>query len=98
MRRYYYRLLGTMGAVLYRNTFASFNGRFVRNYGTDEIEHMFPHFFDKLCIVAPKALKIPQWMAIFKCFSITVWISLLIVTCICGWFWFVLKQSRALCL
>lgn len=63
------------------------------DYGTNDIEYMFPYFFDKLCIVAPKALKIPEWMAIFKCFNVTVWLSLLLVNCLCGWFWFFLKQS-----
>lgn len=72
----------------------SFIGHFVNDYGTDEIEYIFPHFFDKLCIVAPKAPKIPEWMAIFQCYDITVWLSLLVMNCLCGWFWFTLKQTN----
>lgn len=66
------------------------------DYGTDEIEYMFPYYFDKLCIIAPKALKIPQWMAIFKCFHVSVWVLFLIVNCFCGWFWFLMKRADIL--
>lgn len=87
-------LSGTIGAVLYGETYASFNGRFMGDYGTTDIEYMYPYFFDKLCIIAPKALKIPQWMAIFKCFSTPVWIALLVMNCSCGFFWFLLKRAQ----
>lgn len=63
------------------------------DYGTDEIEYMFPVFFDKLCVIAPKALRIPEWMAIFKCFDVTVWVLILIVNSICGCVWYILKES-----
>lgn len=78
---------------MYRRSLASFNGRFVTEYGTNDIEYMFPYFFDKLCIIAPKALKIPQWMAIFKCYHYSVWILFLLVNAVCGWFWYILKKS-----
>lgn len=85
---------GTIGAVLNGETYASLNGRFMSDYGTTNIEYMFPYYFDKLCIISPKALKIPQWMAIFKCFSMSVWIAILLVNCCCGLFWFLLKKSQ----
>lgn len=84
---------GSIGDVLYRNTFISFNARFTSDYGTDEIEYMFPVFCDKLCIITPKALRIPEWMAIFKCFHVSVWMLFLLVTSICGYVWFLLKKS-----
>lgn len=87
-------MTGTIGAVLYSQTYASFNGRFMSDYGSSNIEYMFPYYFDKLCIIAPKALKVPQWMAIFKCFNETVWLTLLLVNCACGFFWFLLKRSN----
>lgn len=85
--------LGSIGDVLYRNTYVSFNGRFITNYGTDDIEYMFPYYFDKLCIIAPKALQIPEWMAIFKCFHVSVWLAFLVMNSLCGWFWFLLRRS-----
>lgn len=85
---------GSIGSVLESKVSASFNGRFMTDYDTNDLDYMLPYYFDKLCIVAPKALKIPQWMAIFKCFSETVWLSLLLVNCLCALFWFVLKRSN----
>lgn len=85
-------MLGSLGDVLYRRVYASFNGRFVGDYGTDDLEYMYPVFFDKFCIIAPKALKIPEWMAIFKCFDMTVWSLIIIVNVLCGYFWYILKR------
>lgn len=44
-----------------------------------------------MCVIAPAAERVPQWMAIFKCFNVYVWILLPVVTCLCGGFWFMLK-------
>lgn len=85
-------MLGTIGEVLSGRTSISFIGHFINDYGTDEIEYIFPYFFDKLCIVAPKAPRIPEWMAIFQCYDITVWLSLLSMNSFCGWFWFMLRR------
>lgn len=85
---------GSIGSVLHSKVIASFNGRFLTDYDTNDIDYMFPYYFDKLCVISPKALKIPGWMAIFKCFSITVWLSFLVVNCLCGFFWFMLKRSN----
>lgn len=81
-----------MGDVLYRKALVCFSARFMTEYGTDDIEFMFPVYFDKFCIIAPKALKIPQWMAIFKCFNVYVWGLIVIANSICGYFWYLLKQ------
>lgn len=85
---------GTLGDVLYGKAEASFNARFLLDYGTAQIEFMFPVLGDKMCVIVPAAQKIPQWTAIFKCFSVKVWITFAVVTCFCGSFWFVLKQCR----
>lgn len=81
--------------MLSGRTHVTFIGHFLNDYGTDDIEYMFPYFFDKLCIVAPKAPRIPGWMAIFQCYDITVWISLLIMNSLCGGFWYILKRTPA---
>lgn len=52
---------------------------------------MFSVSADKMCVIAPAAERIPQWMAIFKCFHVYVWILLPILTCLLGGFWFILK-------
>lgn len=85
---------GTLGDVLYGKAEASFNARFLLDYGTAQIEFMFPVLGDKMCVIAPAAQKIPQWTAIFKCFSVNVWITFAAVTCLCGGFWFLLKKCK----
>lgn len=90
----FFYFVGSIGSVLESKVYASFNGRFMTEYDTNDIDYMFPYYFDKLCVIAPKALKIPEWMAIFTCFTQSVWISLLAVNCLCGLFWFLLKRSN----
>lgn len=82
---------GSIGDVLYGRAEASFNGRFIQEYDSDEIEFMYAVSADQMCVIAPAAERIPQWMAIFKCFHLYVWILLPIVICLCGAFWFLLK-------
>lgn len=73
---------GTISDVLYGRADAAFNGRFLLEYGSPEIEFMLPILGDKVCIIAPAAEKIPQWKAIFKCFDISFWYSFLLITLI----------------
>lgn len=53
---------------------------------------MFPVFADKLCIICPKSEKIPQWMAIFKCYNWKVWCVIVIINTMCGYLWYILKK------
>lgn len=85
---------GSIGSVLRSNVYVSFNGRFSTDYGTNDIEYTFPAHFDKLCIVAPKALRIPKWIIMYKCFHWLVWVSIFLVKIICGSLWFLLKRSH----
>lgn len=47
------------------------------DYGSKEIEFLHPVFSDKFCVIAPSALQIPGWMAIFRCYSVGVWSGIL---------------------
>lgn len=53
---------------------------------------MFPVFNDKFCVIAPKAQQIPQWIAIFRCFNVYVWILIVIINMACGYIWYLLKR------
>lgn len=79
--------------MLYRRVYASFNSRFITDYGTKDIEYLFPVYFDQVCVIAPKALKVPQWMAIFKCFDRNLWLLIIFVNTFCGYFWYFLRTS-----
>lgn len=82
-----------MGDVLYRRAYMSMNGRFVADYGSDEVDFIYPVSFDNFCIIAPKALKIPQWIAILKCFSLSVWIAIGLSSLISGAIWWKIKST-----
>lgn len=81
-----------MGDVLYRRADANLNGRFIIDYGSQEIEFLHPVFSDKFCVVAPSALQIPGWMAIFRCYSIEVWGLILATLFLCTFYWHFLKK------
>lgn len=84
--------IGSLGDVVHKRADVAFNSRFVIDYATDEIDFMFPVLGERVCVIAPSALQIPQWTAIFKCFSLTVWIALWTVATLSGFFWFSLKK------
>lgn len=77
--------------------YASFNSRFISDYGTNDIEYLFPVYSDKMCVMAPKALKIPQWMAIFKCFDRNLWLFIIFSNTLCGYIWYLLKLCANKC-
>lgn len=83
---------GSMGDILYRRADANLNGRFIIDYESNEIEFIYPVFADKFCIIAPSALQIPGWMAIFRCYSIGVWSGILATVFVCTFFWHFLKE------
>lgn len=84
-----------MGDVLYRIADANFNGRFIIDYGSNEIEFLLPVFSDKFCIIAPSALQIPGWMAIFRCYSVGVWSGILATLLVCSIFLHFLRKWEA---
>ncbi|XP_071052070.1 glutamate receptor ionotropic, kainate glr-3-like [Onthophagus taurus] len=85
---------GSLGDIVYKNSQISINGRFLMSYKTDEIE--FTHFIrsDELCVIVPKAKKIPQWLMMFHCFSAITWI-IIIITFLISWFtWYFLRSQK----
>ncbi|KAJ6646223.1 hypothetical protein Bhyg_01434 [Pseudolycoriella hygida] len=85
---------GSMGDILYRYADASFNGRFIIDYGSNEIEFLHPVFADKFCVIAPSALQIPGWMAIFRCYSAEVWVGILMTVFICTGYWHFIRKAE----
>lgn len=77
-------ILGSLADVVYGRTEISFNSRFVMWYGTDNIDFSIPVTSDKLCIIAPKAKRIPKWKNMLMCYKPEVWLSLLLIyfTCV----------------
>lgn len=85
--------IGAIGDILYDRADVAFNSRFIIDYDTKNIDFIYPVFFDRFCIIAPSALRIPGWKAIFRCFHYSVWILILVVDLICGLWWYFLKRA-----
>lgn len=71
---------GTLGDILYGDADVAFNSRFLLNYGSLNIEYLLPTLGDKVCVVAPAALRIPQWKSVFRCFDFSFWLAFVTVT------------------
>jgi hypothetical protein len=74
---------GSLADIVYGKSEISFNSRFIMWYGTDNIEFSIPVASDKLCIIAPKAKRIPKWRNMLVCYKPEVWLSLLMVYVVC---------------
>ncbi|XP_058055928.1 uncharacterized protein LOC131207334 [Anopheles bellator] len=85
-------LVGSLGDLVYHRSDVSFNIRFMKDYDTHEIEFLHPIYTDQLCILAPKSLEIPQWVAIFLCFHPLVWGTFVVVGFAGGYLWYGLRR------
>jgi len=70
---------GSIGDILYDRADIALNSRFVKLYGTNDIEFTLPVGFDNLCVVVPKAKRLPKWLAIFRVFNSHVQFALVCV-------------------
>jgi hypothetical protein len=80
---------GVLGDVAERRAVFGANSRLLANHLTDHVEFTKPISADTLCIVVPKATKIPKWASISKTFTPTTWflISLTCIACTILWYW-----------
>lgn len=81
---------GAIGDVLYGDIDIAINSRFIIDYETFDIDYVYPLFADLFCIIAPSALQIPQWHAIFQIFNIHVWMIILFMDLLCAYVWYLL--------
>jgi hypothetical protein len=88
---------GVLGDVAERRAVFAANSRFLANHLMDHIEFTKPNSADALCIVVPKAAKVPRWASIFKSFSLMTWflISLTCIACTIFWYWMRSSESVA---
>ena len=70
---------GSIGDILYDRADISLNSRFVKPYGTNDIEFTLPVGVDNLCIIVPKAKRLPQWLAFSRVFNLHVQFALVFV-------------------
>ncbi|XP_058116737.1 uncharacterized protein LOC131288540 [Anopheles ziemanni] len=94
---YGYRLandtfVGSLGDLLEYRTDISFNVRFMKYYDTNATEFLQPIYSDQLCVLSPKSLEIPQWLAIFLCFHPYVWATFVVIGFAGGYGWYGLRR------
>lgn len=66
----------------------AFNSRFIIDYDTEEIDFLHPVVADLYCVIAPSALPLPKWAAMFRCFRTSVWNLLLVAQLLTAMVWF----------
>lgn len=86
---------GSLADVLEQRVDISMNGRFLDDYGTDDVDFVLPVFADQFCIVCPAARRIPGWSAMFRCFAPGIWCGLTLANALCAVVWCGLKATRA---
>ncbi|ETN60805.1 hypothetical protein AND_007556 [Anopheles darlingi] len=96
-QEYGYRLVndtfvGSLGDLLYHRSDVSFNVRFLKYYDTHDIDFLKPIYSDQLCILSPKSLEIPEWLAIFLCFHPFVWAVFVTIGFVGGYLWCGLRR------
>lgn len=85
---------GVIGDLINERADAAFNSRFITDYGTDEIDFLYPVFSDRYCVIAPAALPLPKWAVMLRCFRTSVWCILLMAQWCCVLVWFGLRSIR----
>lgn len=84
--------VGSLGDLLEYRTDVSFNVRFMKYYDTNATEFLHPIYSDQLCVLSPKSLEIPQWLAIFLCFHPYVWATFVVIGFAGGYGWYGLRR------
>jgi hypothetical protein len=87
-------LLGAIGDVVYERTDISMNGIFIKPYGSDKILFTHNAYSDQVCIIVPKAKRMPKWLTLFGPLDSAVALSVLGLYTINVCFYFLIKQTR----
>jgi hypothetical protein len=77
---------GSLHDVIHRKVVYSANTRTINNAPAG-IEFTIPYITNELCVVVPKALKLPNWAILIKCFDQLSWTSIALTVATCGIFW-----------
>ncbi|KAJ9583702.1 hypothetical protein L9F63_021955 [Diploptera punctata] len=70
---------GSLGDILYDRADISMNSRFIKDYGTSDIEFTTSIMSDNLCVVVPKSKQLPKWLTLFRIFDFKVLCAIVIV-------------------
>jgi hypothetical protein len=86
--------MGSIGDIVYERTDISMNGIFIKPYGSDKILFTHNAYSDQVCIIVPKAKRMPKWLTVFGPLDSAVALSVLGLYTINVCFYFLIKQTR----
>ncbi|GFG28556.1 hypothetical protein Cfor_10698 [Coptotermes formosanus] len=86
---------GAIGDIVHGRADISMNGVFIKVYGSDKIVFTHSAYSDKVCIIVPKANRVPKWLTIFRPVDSTVALSVLGLYIINVCFYFLINQARS---
>lgn len=86
---------GTVGHLVHEFADVSFNQFFIKDYMTRQVEFATPVTSDKLCILVPKSPPVPEYLVIFKIFSVGAWFLIFIGHFVVSMVYTILKSKRS---
>jgi hypothetical protein len=86
---------GAIGDIVYGKADILMNGVFIKLYGSDKILFTHSAYSDKMCVIVPKASRIPKWMTILRRVDSTVALGVLGLYIINSCFYFLINQARS---
>lgn len=84
---------GSLGDVVYKKADMSVNARFLQHYGTREVEYTYPTYSDQLCLITPKAPRVPYWLSVFLVFRVSTWCLVLFTSLVISSMWWLIKTK-----
>jgi hypothetical protein len=84
---------GCLRDVVERRAVFGANSRFLIDYSLPQIEFTVPHSSEELCMVVPKAAKMPNWASIFNSFTTMSWTIITLTCIICTIFWYCISSK-----
>ncbi|EZA50867.1 hypothetical protein DMN91_011411 [Ooceraea biroi] len=95
--------VGAIGDIVHGRTDICFVTFFVKKYNvntSEDVEFSTYVEFDRVCVIVPKAPKVPKWLRIYHFFPLSVWVCLMlshILTYLMWYFLQVFALERSIC-
>lgn len=88
-------ITGTSGDVAYGRADIAANGRFYKADWLDAVQYTFPCDQDDLCVIVPKAGRVPKYQNVFLPLRLDAWTATLCSLAFASCFWWFLKRGAS---
>nr|XP_015836758.1 PREDICTED: uncharacterized protein LOC103313533 [Tribolium castaneum] len=88
--------VGSLADITERRAVYNANERLVAYFNLDQIDFTVPYTREDICLVVPKAAKIPKWKILFQSLDPQSWCFTLFAYVSCFMFWYNIGPSRSL--